>query len=109
MLVTFKSKAAADVYMYAEHAKMLLFVMGKKFEPSDAPRGIITAEEIPAALAKLKAASDAAKRSEKENDHGTRNDDAVGTISVGIAQRAYPIIHMLELAAEAKREVVWGV
>ena len=42
MLVTFKSMAAADVPMYAEHAKLLLAIVGKSLEPESAPRGIIT-------------------------------------------------------------------
>jgi hypothetical protein len=106
MLVTFKSKAAADVPMYAEHAKMLLSVIGKTLEPESAPRGIITAAQAPAALATLKAAADASRRTAQQ---GGRDDEPGQPIAVGLAQRAFPLIDMLERAVEERRDVVWGV
>jgi hypothetical protein len=109
MLVTFKSKAAADIPMYPEHAKMLLSIVGKSFEPESAPRGIITAAEAPAALAKLKAAADASRRTDKEHTQNATDDEPGQAISVGLAQRAFPLIDMLERAARDQRDVVWGV
>ena len=107
-LVTFKSKAAADVPMYAEHAKMLLSIIGKSLEPESAPRGIITAGDVPAALQKLKSAADTSRRTEKErNDKG--DDEPGQAMPVGLAQRAFPLIDMLERAAKEKRDIVWGV
>jgi hypothetical protein len=106
MLITFKSKAAADVPMYAEHAKMLLSLVGKSLEPESAPRGIITAAEAPGALAKLKAAADAARRTDRENP---RDEEPGQAISVGLAQRAFPLIDMLERATKEQRDIVWGV
>ena len=107
MLVTFKSKAAADVPMYAEHAKMLLSLIGKSLEPEAAPKGIVTAADVPAALAKLKSAADASRRADKES--GARDDEPGQALSVGLAQRAFPLIDMLERAAKDQRDVVWGV
>ncbi len=109
MLVTFRSKAAADVPMYAENAKMLLSVIGKSLEPESAPRGIITAAEVPAALAKLKAAADASRRTQKEQSDRSRDDEPGQALSVGLAQRAFPLIDMLERAAKDQRDIVWGV
>ncbi|MGI9024064.1 MAG: DUF1840 family protein [Burkholderiaceae bacterium] len=109
MLVTFKSKAAADIPMYPEHAKMLLSVVGKPFEPESAPKGIITAAEAPAALAKLKAAADASRKSEKDGAQNSTDDQPGQAISVGLAQRAFPLIDMLERAVKDQRDVVWGV
>ncbi len=106
MLVTFKSKAAADVPMYAEHAKMLLSVIGKPLEPESAPRGIITVAEAPSALAKLKAAADAARRTAQDS---ARDDEPGHPLSVGLAQRAFPLIDMLDRAVKDQRDVVWGV
>ena len=107
MLVTFKSKAAADVPMYAEHAQLLLSLVGKTLEPQAAPKGIITSAEVPAALAKLKSAADAARSNDKTRDD--RDDDDGRPLPVGLAQRAFPLIDMLERAAKAGRDVVWGV
>ncbi len=107
MLITFKSKAAADVHMYAEHAKMLLSLVDKPFEPPAAPKGIITADDVPAALARLKSAAESSRRADK--DRGDRDDEPGQPIAVGLAQRAFPLIEMLERAAAEKRDVVWGV
>ncbi|MEO8938075.1 MAG: DUF1840 domain-containing protein [Burkholderiaceae bacterium] len=109
MLVTFKSKAAADVPMYAENAKMLLAVVGKSLEPESAPRGIITAAEVPTALAKLKAAADAARGADKERIDAVQDVTPGVAISVGLSQRAFPLIEMLERAAKEGRDIVWGV
>jgi len=106
MLIIFKSKAAADIPMYAEHAKVLLALVGKSLEPESAPRGIITAAEAPGALARLKAAADAARRSDQ--DHA-RDDEPGRPIPVGLAQRAFPLIDMLDRAVADGRDVVWGV
>ena len=109
MLVTFKSKAAADVPMYAENAKMLLTLVGKPFEPESAPKGILTAAEIPAALAKLRSAADASRRTQKEQADKPRDDEPAQAMSVGLAQRAFPLIDMMERAVKDGRDVVWGV
>ena len=112
MLVTFKSKSSGNVHMYAEHAKMLLAAIGKSLEPAEAPKGIIGAAEVPAALASLKSAVEASKRSSPKGTDpsaeksGEDSDDA---ISVGLAQRAYPLIDMLERAARENADIVWGV
>ena len=109
MLITFKSRAAADVPMYAEHAKMLLAVVGKSLEPEAAPRGIITVADLPDALAKLKAAADAARRTDKASGAADRDPEPGVPVPVGFAQRAFPLIEMLERAAAEQRDVVWGV
>ena len=48
MLITFKSKAAAEILMYKEHAKRILDLLGK-----DPDQGVITAPEMPHAIAVL--------------------------------------------------------
>ena len=45
MLITFHSKAAADVMMYKEHAKRILDLLNK-----DPDQGIITSAEAPKAV-----------------------------------------------------------
>ncbi len=92
--------------MYAEHAKLLLSIVGKPFEPESAPRGILTADEVPGALAKLQSASDAARRVEKD---APRDDEPGQVLPVGLSQRAFPLIDMLQRAAKDRRDVVWGV
>ena len=105
MLIIFRSKAAAEIYMYAEDAKALLDIIGKPCEPPQAPRGIITAEQVPEALAKLKQAVEASKA---QHQNETDLDDPAATVRVSLAQRAFPLIDMLEYAGKMKREVTWG-
>jgi hypothetical protein len=104
MLITFKSKASGDIPMFAEDAKALLAVLGKDYDPTSAPRGIITAKEAPAALEKLKKAADTARVDQRE-----KQDLPDAGLTVSLSQRAFPLIAMLERAAKANADVVWGV
>lgn len=52
MIITFKSKASSDVIMFGDVAKQMLRIMGKR---EDVP-GIVTVEQLPEAVARLKAA-----------------------------------------------------
>jgi hypothetical protein len=106
MLVTFKSKGAGDIQMFSENAQLLLQIIGKTLDPPEAPRGIITADQVPLALAQLKAAATAARVNE-----GARADpkEAGAAVRVGLAQRAFPLIDLLERAAGKQQDVVWGV
>ena len=51
-LVVFRSKAAGEIYMFAETARRIFDILGK----DDTPRGVITAEQVPDALTRLTAA-----------------------------------------------------
>lgn len=114
MLVTFKSKAAAEVIMYEEHAKRILDLFDK-----DVKRGIITAAEAPQAVARLEqeiAESRMHPTSEEvERDvrahHGDDGDDNdhEPVEFVSFATRAYPLLEMLRAAKQEGRDVVWGV
>ena len=48
MLITFKSKAAAEILMYKEHAKRILDLLGKNPD-----QGVITPPEMPNAITVL--------------------------------------------------------
>lgn len=52
MVYKFKSQAAADVIMLQINAEQMLAIVGK----TPSPQGIITVEQIPAAIAALEAA-----------------------------------------------------
>ncbi len=114
MLVTFKSKAAADVLMYEEHAKRILDLLNK-----DVKRGVITAAEAPQAVARLEeeiaesrlhSASEEVKR-DVLSHHGEEGDDNEHepVEFVSFATRAYPLLEMLRAAKQEGRDVMWGV
>ena len=103
MIITFKSRATADTLMFGDVAKALLSLMGKPFEP----RGIITLEQLPAAIAALrKAAEDsrAAQRGQPEQDDA---DPARTPVPVSLAQRAVPLIEQFERSLRASQPVIW--
>lgn len=114
MLITFKSKAAADILMYEEHAKRLLELLEK-----DVKRGIITAAETGYAIEKLQTeiAADRAHHQSHEIErdvqmhHGEENDDNEHEQPepVTFATRAYPLLEMLRAAHQHGRDVMWGI
>ena len=114
MLITFKSKAAADVLMYEAHAKRILALLHK-----DPKRGVITAAEAGPAVTILEAEIAGSKAhhpsEELEHDvathHGETGDDHDHEKMqfVSFSARAYPLLEMLRAAAQAKKDVMWGV
>lgn len=105
MIYKFKSQAAADVIMLRINAEQMLRIIGK--EPS--AKGIVTVEQIPAAIAALESA--VAAHEAAQSTSGTAagvQDDVVGD-SVMLRQRAAPFIELLRSSAQASKDVVWGV
>ncbi len=105
MIYKFKSQAAADVIMLQSNGDQMLTIVGK--EPS--PQGIITVEQIPAAIAALEAAivvHEAVEAKRRENPGLVVE---VEGDSVMLRQRAEPFIDLLRVSAQAGKDVVWGV
>lgn len=117
MLVTFKSRASAEVLMYEEHANRILDLLHK-----DHKQGVITAEETAAAIKILEAeinvrkaqethmASDAIERDvvAHHNENGDDNEHEPPE-TVSFSSRAYPLLEMLRAANKENRDVLWGV
>ncbi|RQO37370.1 DUF1840 domain-containing protein [Herminiimonas sp. KBW02] len=114
MLITFKSKAAAEVLMYEEHAKRILDLLHK-----DHKRGVITAAETANAIklleheiteSKAHFASEAVQRDVVAH-HGENGDDNEHEQPepVRFSSRAYPLLEMLRAARAENQDIVWGV
>ncbi|MCK9388188.1 MAG: DUF1840 domain-containing protein [Sulfuritalea sp.] len=114
MIVTFQSPASGDVIMFGDVAKRMMEIMGK--DASD--KGIVTVEQLPAAIARLKAAIE----EDKQQRAGLQEEDLPQTEKVGgdgtaqnsrpfvtLAQRAVPLLELLEWSLKKKKPVVWGV
>lgn len=99
MLVTFSSRAGSDVMMFGEVAHKLMEIMGKTV----ADKGVITVEQLPGAIEKLRAAMAAAKPAA---DAAANDDDSLPPVSLG--QRIAPLLELLERAKEAGKDVHWG-
>jgi hypothetical protein len=104
MLITFKSKAAADVIMYEEHAKRILDLLGK-----DLKRGVIAAEETAGAIARLETEIAQSKPAPEDAEAADENSQREPGRSVGFATRVYPLLEMLRAANRKQQVVAWGI
>ena len=110
-LVVFRSKAAAEIYMFAQTARRLLNIVGKP----ESERGVIRADEVGEALDRLTLAveqekaelSDERARRELEERSGNVHGEHAAPITLG--QRAFPLIGMLRAAQKKRVDVTWGV
>lgn len=106
MLITFKSPACGDVIMHGDDGKQLLRLLGK--DP-DAAMGVVTVDQLPDAIAVLKRAVAEDKASRKAQPDAAGHVDMRGPAKVRLAQRALPLIELLERSLAEKATVTWGV
>ena len=101
MLITFKSRAFSDVTMFGDIALRLLKLMdGRK-----STQGIIEPDELPEALAKLRAGVADADRQPNEADAKDSEDDQAEQVS--LHNRALPLIDLLQAAISENEPVTW--
>jgi hypothetical protein len=97
MLVTFTTKAYADITMFGDVGLTMLKMMGH----SGTVPGAILAADVPAALSKLKTALAATVDAPVSAD--TEDGEAV----VSMANRGLPLVDLLTAAAKAQNDVMW--
>ena len=100
MLYKFKSRATADLIMLEPQGRQIVTIIGK----TPGTSGIVTAAQIPAAIAALEAAVIADEAQENDESAAEERHDVVR-----LRQRAAPFIEMLKRSAAADVDVVWGV
>ena len=110
MLVTFKSASSADVIYFGDVAKQMMKLMGKEA----ADKGIVTVEQLPAAIARLEAAiadDKARHREHLQADEPQKEaaEDGGERPFVSLTRRALPLLEMLKAALAESKPVVWGV
>lgn len=107
MLIIFKSAASGDVIMFGKNGKQMLEIIGK--DQSDA-KGIVTVEQLPEAIARLKKAVQEDKQRLAEQDgEDTDVDPRTGVQLISLAQRAIPLVELMEYSLRDKVPVTWGV
>lgn len=109
-MITFRSRASSDVMMFDDIAKRMMELMGKEPEP----RGIVTVDQLPEAIARLKAAlaeDKAAHQGEQEEDRPLSESKPGGGSRpyVGLGQRIVPLLELLEWSRKAEEPVMWGM
>ena len=88
MVVTFSTKAYANITMMGDVAKDMLKIMGHS--------GTV---DLPSALSNLQQAVDSSKAAEQ--------DPKEGEFKPGLSQRALPLINLLKAAIDANADVMW--
>ena len=102
MIVTFRSKAHADIIMFGDIAVNLLKLMGH----SGTVPGALLAEDVPTALDRLRKAVAANKAAITDVSDSVQDDDSSERI-VSLAHRALPLVELLTAAATEQCDVMW--
>ncbi|RQO81961.1 DUF1840 domain-containing protein [Acidovorax sp. FJL06] len=105
MLYKFKSRAAADLIMLEPQGRQIVALMGK----TPGGSGIVTAAQIPGAIAALEAAVAAEEALPPVNEAGEEATEQERADAVRLRQRVAPFIEMLRRSAAEQVDVVWGV
>ncbi len=101
MLITFETKAYANITMFGDIAKKLIKFMGH----SGTVPGAILAEDLPEALESLRSKLQMEMASEQKCEAGDSQDEDENYVS--IENRAKPLIELLEAAIEQNVDVMW--
>ena len=106
-LVIFRSKAAAEITMFAESARRIFEIIGRP----ESARGVITADQIPDALQRLTTAVEQDKAQQSASADAADDEVASKGLQargVTFSQRAFPLIEMLRAAQKKGADVTWG-
>jgi hypothetical protein len=106
MLYRFSSRATPPFVMLEVHARQMFDIIGK----AAAPKGVITVEQMPAAIAALGTAM--AREACNVHNHDAYavegHDDEAERQHIGIQQRGAPLLHMLKDSLADKKDVTWS-
>lgn len=100
-MIVFQSDVGADVMMFDDVAQRMMELMGKE----KATRGVVTVQQMPEAIAALRAAI----AQDKAAHSGDDGEGKEGAPRVSLTQRAVPLIELLEISLARGKPVMWGV
>ena len=115
MLVRLTSSTSGEMIMFAEHLCQLFKIIGKECTA----RGVFTAEQLPEAITRLQfavheenlalheAASKAHEEGQDEDDELADEDHKSGRAGVHLAQRAHPLIKLMEWTLKEEGFILW--
>jgi len=105
MLVTFTTKAYADITMFGDVALTMLRMMGH----SGTVPGAILADDVPVALERLKKGLSGANEAPQHEKMPDRDRDAWDEERpVSLVHRALPLIELLTAASREHADVMWS-
>ncbi|HET9644524.1 MAG TPA: DUF1840 domain-containing protein [Burkholderiaceae bacterium] len=107
MIYKFKSKSSGDVIMMSPNGDQLMRIIGRQ----PAPKGIIEASQMPAAIAALEkaVADDEAAREQVEQEAIAKGEQPPPREGVSLRQRVWPMIDMMRRSVANGHDIVWGV
>ena len=100
MLITFRTPRAPTLTLFGEHAIALLQLMGQSGELP----GALTANDVPAALARLQAALEDAAAQRPARSPGAPPDEPL----VSLATRGRSLLELFERASRDRSDIVWS-
>ena len=103
MPITFKSKHSPNILMLEQIGQKLLRAIGH----SGTVPGSLAPEDLPAALARLLRAMHEAPAPLREIERADDDDDDRPSSGVTLAQRAGPLVAMLETAIREGDHIIW--
>lgn len=103
MLVTFKTKAYANITMYETDARALLKLMGV----SDTIPNALLAVEVGAALSRLRQGLAVLPTPPQATEPDEENPEEEKTPAPSLGRRAFPLLQLLEAAEKRGVEVLW--
>jgi hypothetical protein len=114
MLITFKSKAGADVLMFGDAARQLLDLLDKD---CNAAQGIVTVEQLPEAITRLTSIIETECTQQNAKSIDERDAEEAAEIGAGrtgiaasvtLAQRAWPLLDLMRCSCAANVPVIWN-
>lgn len=108
MLVVFRAKPAAEILMYAQHARDVLDAAGRHY-PVLPELGVITADQIAGLIAGIERAMAADTVSPFQDLDEKHEDDQEQPVEphVTFRQRAFPLLAMLKTCQEHNADITW--
>jgi hypothetical protein len=103
MLITFHSKAAAEVLMRAEDAAPLLRAAGKAVGDDVPAHGVFTVDQLATAIIGLETAVHAHPMPLPDDEAAEQHHD----IHVSLRQRAFPLLDMMRKSLAAHTDITW--
>lgn len=110
MITEFKSKAAGAFFMTEPVMRMVFAALGQEFSA----KGIFTVEQVPVVREKLARAIAQSRAQDRaaiaqHEEASQSGETSARELPIGLSQRAFPLLEMLEAAEKKKVPVVWGV
>lgn len=109
MLVKFSSSTSGQIMMFSPAARQLLEILHKDCSA----RGVITTEQLPEAIDRLRTAVAAGSHGagdtppQQATTAASNDDQADDSPPIGLAQRAFPLIELLEWTRKEDGFILW--